>query len=125
MSTESNARMRAVRGATTVAADERELIVAATAELLQAMLEANDLDPDDVVSLLFTSTRDLSAEFPAVGARALGLAHVPLLCGTEIDVPGSVARCIRVLMHAYTSRGPRELRHIYQGGARALRSDLA
>ncbi len=123
--TEQPARLRAVRGATTVERDDGDLIVAATAELLSEMLRANELRPDDVVSLLFTATQDLSAEFPAVGARSLGLAHVPLLCATEIPVPGSVPRCIRVLMHAYTPVAPHELRHIYRGDARSLRSDLA
>ncbi|MFN2525981.1 MAG: chorismate mutase, partial [Actinomycetota bacterium] len=80
---------------------------------------------DDVVSLLFTATPDLRAEFPAVAARRLGIAHVPLLCAREIDVPGAVPRCVRVLMHLYTSLGAAELRHIYRGEARGLRSDLA
>ena len=117
-------RLRALRGATTVAADDGPSIVAGTKELLTAMLTRNDVAIDDLVSVIFTATADLSADFPAAAARALGIAHVPLLCAQEIAVPGDVERCIRVLMHLYTSRDYASLRHVYLGGARQHRTDV-
>ncbi len=117
-------RVRALRGATTVAADDGAAIVEATAELLQEMLERNGVDPEDLISLVFTATPDLTAEFPAAAARRIGISDVPLLCASEIPVPGSVKRCIRVLMHLYTGRDYVSLRHVYLGEARQLRADL-
>ena len=117
-------RVRALRGATTVESDDPELITAATVELLGEMLERNGADAGDLISVVFTSTEDLVSEFPAAGARHMGLADVPLLCAQEIAVPGSVPRCIRVLMHLYTERDYASLRHVYLRDARALRSDL-
>ncbi len=105
-------------------ADEPGPIAAATAELLEQMMERNDVEPSDIVSLVFTATPDLVAAFPAVAARQLGLADVPLLCAQEIPVPGAVPRCIRVLMHLYTSRDYASLRHVYLGEAKSLRADL-
>jgi chorismate mutase len=122
MSTES--RIRALRGATTAEADEANAIVAATAELLREILGRNGVSPADVVSVLFTATEDLSAAFPAVGARSVGLEEVPLMCAREMAVPGSVGRCIRVMMHLYTKRPAGELEHVYLRGASRLRSDL-
>ena len=119
------ARVRALRGATTASQNDPQSIVAATTELLTELLTANDVAPDDLVSIIFTSTPDLDAEFPAAAARALDLGHVPLLCATEIAVPGAPARCIRVLAHLYTERDYATLRHVYRGDARALRTDLA
>lgn len=116
--------LRALRGATTVDANEAASIVAGTSELLHEMLGRNDVAVDDLVSLIFTTTPDLNAEFPAAAARALGIAHVPLLCAQEIEVPGDVSRCIRVLMHLYTGRDYASLRHVYLGAARQLRTDL-
>ena len=104
--------------------DDAQMVVVATQELIETILERNAIDRSDVVSVIFTSTPDLTAEFPAAAARRLGLDEVPLLCATEIAVPGSVERCVRVLMHAYTERDRARLRHVYLGGARALRSDL-
>ncbi|CAN5519220.1 chorismate mutase [soil metagenome] len=117
-------RLRAVRGATTVAADDAGSIVAATAELLETMLARNGIEHDDLVSLTFTATPDLTAEFPAAAARVLGISDVPLLCATEIDVRGAVARCIRIMMHLYSDRERSSLRHVYLGDARQLRTDL-
>ena len=105
--------------------DDAQLVVVATQELIEAILARNGIDRSGVVSVIFTSTPDLTSEFPAAAARRLGLDEVPLLCATEIAVPGSVERCVRVLMHAYTDRGRGGLRHVYLRGARALRSDLA
>lgn len=117
-------RVRGLRGATTVDRDHADAIVAATEELLEAMLERNAVAPEDLISLVFTSTFDLTAEFPAAAARRLGIDHIPLLCAREIEVPGSVPHCIRVLMHLYTERDYGTLRHVYLREARRLRSDL-
>ena len=117
-------RLRALRGATTATADEGHAIVDATERLLAEMIGRNGIATEDLVSMIFTTTADLSAEFPAAAARALGLSSVPLLCAREIDVPGSVPRCIRVLMHLYTTRPAETLRHVYLEGAEQLRMDL-
>lgn len=109
----------------TVEADDPRLIVEATERLLVSIMDRNDVAAEEVVSVMFTSTTDLTSEFPAAAARRIGLADVPLLCATEIPVPGAIGRCVRVLMHVYTERERDELRHVYLGGARALRADLA
>jgi chorismate mutase len=116
--------MRALRGATTVPADTKEDILACTAHLLEEMLARNDLAREDLVSIIFTATPDLHAEFPAAGARSIGISDVPLLCAQELAIGGAMAQCIRVLLHAYTDRSPQELRHVYLGEARRLRDDL-
>lgn len=121
----SERRVRAVRGATTVARDDPALILAATCELLRAIAEHNALVLDDVISVLFTVSDDLRSEFPARAAREMGWRDVPLLCAQEVPVPGSLARCIRVLLHAYTTRTAAEVRHVYLHEARSLRPDLA
>ena len=116
-------RLRALRGATTVDSNDAEAILAATSELVRAVMERNALAPDDVVSCIFTATPDLDAEFPAVAARQLGLSGVPLICAREIDVPGAMPRVIRLMVHCYASDG-REPQHVYLGEAAALRRDL-
>lgn len=113
---------RAIRGAITVEADERALVIAAAKELTETILAANGLKPDDVISAIFTSTADLTSEFPAVGAREAGLVNVALLCAQEIPVPGSQPRCIRVLLHVYMD-ATRPVRHVYLRDAVALRPD--
>jgi chorismate mutase len=115
--------LRALRGATTVSADDGREIVDATAELLEKMLAQNAIQPDDIVSVVLTATPDLTAEFPAAAARRVGLSDVALLCASEIAVQGAVGRCIRVLMHLYTDRDPRDLEHVYLRDARRLRTD--
>lgn len=117
--------MRGIRGAITVDADEREAIVAATKRLLTEMVERNGVELDDIASVLFSLTRDLHAGFPALGAREMGWVYVPMLHFTEIDVPGALGRCIRVLMHVNTQRGLKDIEHVYLEGAAALRPDLA
>jgi chorismate mutase len=119
------AMLRAIRGATTVDADLADQIHERTQALVAAMLERNKLDVDDLVSLIFTSTPDLHASFPATAARGLGLSEVPLLGATEADVPGALERCIRVMLHCYTDLPRAEIRHVYLEGARSLRTDLA
>ncbi len=115
---------RGIKGATTVERNGREEILAATSELLQLMVEHNNIDPDDVASALFTTTADLNAEFPAVAARQMGWSEVPLCCAHELDVPGSLRMCLRILLHVNTDRSAREINHVYIHGARVLRPDL-
>ena len=120
----TNKQLWALRGAITVVADEPEEIVAATRQVLMAMIERNEVATADVVSVIFTSTPDLTSEFPAAAARQLGLADVPLLCASEIGVPEAIARCVRVLMYVHTAKQRDALRHVYLGEAKALRTDL-
>ena len=120
----TNVLVRAVRGATTVERDDAADIAAATRELLTAMLEANEIAVDDVISVLFTTSPDLTAAFPAAAARGIGFQTVPLMCASEIDVPGAKRLCIRVMMHAYSARSRDEVRHVYLHDAQNLRDDL-
>ncbi|MBO9359044.1 MAG: chorismate mutase [Thermomicrobium sp.] len=115
---------RGIRGATTVEANTAEAIVQATRELLLALVEANGVELDQIASIIFTTTRDLTATFPAVAARELGWIHVPLLCAHEMDVPGAPMGVVRVLMHVNTEKSPREIRHVYLRGARVLRPEF-
>ena len=115
---------RGIRGATTVEANTAEAILDATGELLAAMAEANGLAAEDIASVVFTVTADLDAAFPAQAARQLGWHQVPLLDALEIPVPGSLPRCVRVLLHWNTSRSQAEIRHVYLRGAAGLRPDL-
>lgn len=117
--------VRGIRGATTADANTREAILEATKELLEAVVEANDVQRDHVASVFFTTTPDLNAEYPAVAAREVGWVDVPLLCGHEMNVPGGLPRCLRVLMHVNTDRPSSEIRHVYLREATALRPDLA
>ncbi len=116
-------RLFAVRGAVQADANQPDAIVAATEQLMRELLERNGLEPGNLVSCLFTTTGDLDAEFPAVAARNLGLEAVPLLCAREIDVPGAMARVIRVMVHYHAADGHQPA-HTYIGEARRLRSDL-
>lgn len=116
--------VRGLRGATTAEANTPEAIESATVELLQALFEANDLDVDDIASILFSVTDDLDAAFPARGARLMGLNRIPLFCVREIPVPGSCPLCIRVLMHVNTDRSQAEMVPVYLREARSLRPDL-
>lgn len=116
--------MRALRGATTCDTDTPEDIGAATQELLRAMMDRNEFAHDDVISVIFTTSPDLTSAFPATGARDLSFGDIPLLCASEINVPGAMPFCIRVLMHLYTTRARDELRHVYLRNAQVLRDDL-
>jgi chorismate mutase len=118
-------KMRGIRGAITVDRDDAAAIVEATKRLLTAMTERNDVVIDDIASVLFSLTPDLRAVFPALGAREMGWTHVPMLHFCEIDVPGSLPRVIRVLMHVNTSRALDAIDHVYLDGAAVLRPDLA
>jgi chorismate mutase len=121
---ESWVAVRAVRGAIQVDADERQQVLDASTELLQAVLERNQLAPDDLISVVFTATPDLRSEFPAYAARQMGITDVPLLCAGEIDVPGAMPRVLRLLAHVETPLSRSEIRHVYLRGAASLRTDL-
>jgi chorismate mutase len=113
--------VRALRGATQVAADDRDAILAATRELVAAVLDENGLAPDDVISILFTATLDLTAQAPALAARQLGLDDVALLCAQEMHVPSSLPRVVRLLAHVDTARPRTQLRNVYLNGTDVLR----
>jgi chorismate mutase len=121
----TNVTVRAIRGAIQVDGYGREEILEATAELVSAVLSRNDLTPDDVISVLFTSTPDLTAEFPALAARKIGFQDVPLMCAAEIRVPGSMPRVVRLMAHVETDRPRSQMQHVYLRGATALRLDIA
>jgi len=117
-------RARAIRGATTVESDSPEQIRRATRELLETIVDRNGITSADVISAIFTVTHDLTSEFPAHAARELGWLDVPLLCTLEIPVPGSLTRCIRVLLHVESDVPRTGIRHVYLHDARTLRPDL-
>ncbi len=116
--------VRAIRGATTVTADQPALIREAVQELLDALLDDNDLAPIDIISAVFTATPDLVSEFPAHAARLHGWTDIPLLCAQELPVAGALPRCIRVMLHAESDRARHEIRHVYLRDAVLLRADL-
>jgi chorismate mutase len=116
-------RLFALRGAISVDRNDADEIIDATTTLMLEIVERNELVPEHVVSCIFTATNDLTAEFPAVAARALGFDSVPLLCARELEVPGSLPRVIRVLIHYYAA-DEHVAHHVYLGEARALRADL-
>lgn len=118
-------KCRGVRGATTVEANTRDEILMNTRQLLALMIRANGIEPEDVASAMFSVTSDLNAEFPALAARQLGWLDVPLLCTYEVDVPGSLRRCIRVMIHWNTEVPQHEIRHVYIKEATRLRPDLS
>jgi chorismate mutase len=116
-------RLYALRGATSVEVNSAEAILAATEELMRALVARNELEIEQFVSCIFTATSDLNAEFPALAARRIGFDRVPLLCTREIEVPGAPERVIRVLAHYYAPAG-HVVHHVYLGEARSLRADL-
>lgn len=116
--------VRAVRGAIQVEANDRDEILKGASELVTEVLHRNRIDPDDLISIVFTATPDLTAEFPAYAARLMGLTDVPLLCTTEIAVPGSMPRVLRLMAHVETPLTRADIRHVYLRGAAALRTDL-
>ena len=125
-STGRNSRsLRAIRGAITVARDEPAAIYDATIELLSEIVARNGLVTDDIISVIFTVTPDLTSAFPALGARRMGWLDVPLLCTMEIPVPGALGRCIRTLLYVESPRPRAEIQHVYLGTAEALRPDLS
>jgi chorismate mutase len=119
----AQARLHALRGATSVEQNDPESIVSATRELMNELMTRNQIGVDQMVSCIFSATGDLDAEFPAVAARDIGLNRVPLLCTREIDVPGALPRVIRVLIHYYADDG-HKAQHVYLHEAKNLRADL-
>jgi len=117
--------VRAIRGAIQLDVDEREHLLASTRELVEAVMRANALDTAHLISIVFTVTADLRSEFPAVAARELGMGDVPLLCTTEIDVPGALPRVVRLMAHAEMDVPRSAVQHVYLRGAVALRRDIA
>ena len=117
--------VRAIRGAIQLDADERDHLLASTRELVEAVMSANALSSQQLISILFTVTSDLRSEFPAVAARELGMGDVPLLCTTEIDVPGALPRVVRLMAHADMDVPRSKVQHVYLRGAVALRRDIA
>lgn len=116
--------VRAIRGAITVPADEPGQIRTAVFELLTAMMDENDVAPADIISALFTSTPDLTSEFPAHAARMFGWTDIPLICAQELAVPGALPRCLRVMLHVETARQRGEIKHQYLRDSVLLRADL-
>jgi chorismate mutase len=116
--------VRALRGATTFDVDEIDHVTGRVVDLVTQMLAQNEVDHDDIISILFTATDDLSAVFPATAARTIGLGDVPLICARELAIAGATPRCIRVMMHLESERSRAELRHVYLEGATTLRDDL-
>ncbi|PRY17804.1 chorismate mutase [Kineococcus rhizosphaerae] len=117
--------VRAVRGAVQVDVDEREEVLSRTRDLVSEVIRANDLSLDDFISVIFTSTADLTSEFPAVAARELGMGDVPLMCARELEIDGSMPRVIRLMAHVETTRARSDVKHVYLNGAQALRRDIA
>lgn len=116
--------VRALRGATTVDVDTPEHIEERVVALLDTLLARNDVDHEDLISILFTATEDVVSTFPATAARKSGLGDVPLICARELSITGGTPRCIRVMVHLTTERARDELHHVYLEGARGLRDDL-
>ena len=116
--------VRAIRGATTVDADDVESITERVTALLQQIMDRNGLAEDDIISILFTATEDIVSTFPATAARSLGLGAVPLICARELSIVGSVPHCVRVMLHVETDRPRHDIHHVYLEGARGLRDDL-
>lgn len=117
-------RLHALRGAITCAENTKTEIEEKTQRLVKELLTRNEIEHDDLVSVIFTMTSDLTAEFPATAARAVGLGDIPLLCARELEIEDGMPRCIRILVHCYSARQRDELHHVYLDGARALRDDL-
>ena len=115
--------VRGIRGATIAAENTRDSILAATRELLLALIDANGIAPDDVASAWFTTSPDLDADYPALAARDLGWHDTALLCAHEMAVPHGLPRCVRILIHLNTDLPPQAIKHIYLGGAASLRPD--
>ncbi|MGB7051616.1 MAG: chorismate mutase [Acidimicrobiales bacterium] len=116
--------VRAVRGATTIEEDTTEAVTERVVALLERILQRNGLEEQDIISILFTATEDITSTFPATAARTMGLGAIPLICARELSVVGSVPLCIRVMMHVTTDRGRDEVHHVYLEGAQGLRDDL-
>ncbi len=116
---------RGIRGAVPVTENSREAIFEATTLLLNEVMSRNEIDPDDIASMFLTTTPDLNADFPAYAVRGNGLSQVPVLCASEINVPGAMKMLVRILIHVNSDRKQSEMKHVYLGEAARLRPDLA
>lgn len=116
---------RGIRGATTAPSNTAEDILEVTTEMMRMLIALNDLRTEDVASALFSTTPDLTATFPAIAAREIGWLEVPLICTHEMNVPGALQRCVRVLLHVNTSKSAAEIKHVYLKDARQLRPEWA
>jgi len=117
-------KIRGIRGAITVSRNSKEDIISSTTELLKKILSQNKVKTEDIAGIIFTATKDLNAEFPATAARKIGLKTTPLLCAYEIDVPGSLKKCIRILMLVNSGKPQSSIKHVYLSDAKKLRTDL-
>jgi len=120
----TSALVRGLRGATTCDVDTPEAIGERTRELILELMARNEIEHDDVISVLFTTSVDLTSSFPASAAREVGFGDIPLMCASEINVPGSMSKCIRIMMHIYTTRSRSEIHHVYLHNAQSLRDNL-
>ena len=120
----TSALVRGLRGVTTCDVDTPEAIGERTRELILELMARNEIEHDDVISVLFTTSVDLTSSFPASAAREVGFGDIPLMCASEINVPGSMSKCIRIMMHIYTTRSRSEIHHVYLHNAQSLRDDL-
>lgn len=116
--------MKSIRGATTTENNEKEEILSSTKELLQQMIKVNKIEIEDIVSVFFTTTKDLTKAYPAVSARELGIVDAGLMCMSELYVEGSLPKCIRVMIHAQIDKNQKDIRHVYLKEAKGLRPDL-
>jgi len=116
--------IRGIRGATTVSRNKKEEILTSSMTLLEKIVSANKIKIEDIASVIFSVTKDINAEFPAIAARRLGWLYTPLLCTYEISVPGSLKKCIRVLIHVNSDKKQAQMKHIYLGKAKKLRPDI-
>ena len=116
--------VRAIRGATQLEEDARDHMLERVAEMVTDVMEANGLEVDDFISVIFTATSDLVSEFPAYAARRLGFGEIPLICARELEIDGSMPRCVRMMAHVETDLPRSDITHVYLHGAAALRSDL-
>ena len=119
-----SSQIRALRGATTIDVDEKEHLFERVIALLEELFARNDIEHDDLISILFTATGDVHSAFPAEAARKFGLGDIPLICAQELDIVGATPRCVRVMIHLSTERPRDQLHHVYLEGARSLRDDL-
>jgi chorismate mutase len=117
--------VRGIRGATRASENSKEAIFAATTELLQAILSQNQVDSEEIASIFLTTTPDLTADFPAYAVRGNGFGNVPVLCASEIAVPGAMTRVVRLLIHVNTNKRQNEIKHVYLGDTAKLRPDLS
>ena len=114
-----------IRGATTIEKNDSEMIIKESAELLSEIIKLNNIEPTDIASIIFSTTKDLNAEYPAVAARNIGLVIVALMCTHEMDVPNRLEKCVRILLHVNVEQGYNNIKHVYLKGAKSLRPDLA